>query len=209
MSTLGIIGAGNVGAGLATAASRAGHNVLITNTAPQSERLAAVAAAAGATAASARVALGADLVVLALPYRAAVDFATAHAPDLADHIVIDATNPLTEDFSSLETFTGSPAAVEIASAAPQARVVKAFNTVFASTYTHEQLAAAGVYVPVASDDLAAADAVIDFARSLGFDAVHVGDLSTAGFLEATVMTLIHLGFFQGHGADLGLRLVRG
>lgn len=209
MTTIGIIGSGNVGSGLASVLSRAGHTVRITNSDPSGDKLAQVAAQAGATPASAADTIASDVVVLALPYRPALAFVREHAASLAGRVVIDAVNPLTNDFREQETESGTSAAEEFAAAAPGARIVKALNTVFAANYSNERLAEAGVFVPVASDDDEAAEQVVRLVAALGFDAVVVGGLSTARYIEPTVMNLIHLGFFQGHGGNLGLALVRG
>jgi len=208
MTTIGIIGAGGVGAGLATVLVRGGHTVLLTNSDPSSDRLAQAADAAGASAVNAAAALAADLVILAAPYAAAVEFAATHSEQLAGKVLIDATNPLTADYAALTVSGDTSAAEQIAAAAPQARVVKAFNTVFASTYANADLLEANQFVPIAGDDAEAVETVRSLAASLGFDAVAAGNLQTARFIEPTVLNLIHLGFFKGLGTNLGLSLVR-
>lgn len=209
MTTFGIIGAGNVGAGLATALVRGGHAVTLTNSDPTGDKLAAAAQAAGATAGTLADALATDVVVLATPFGTAVEIATENAAALAGKVVVDVTNPLSDDYMNLTVGFDTSAAETIQAAAPEARVVKAFNTVFAATYTNEALTEAGVYVPVAGDEAEAKSVVLAAAKDAGFDAVDAGALSVARFLEPTVMNLIHLGFAQGHGPALGLQLVRG
>lgn len=208
MTTFGIIGAGNIGAGLATLLTRAGHAVLITNSEPGSERLIQAADAAGATASTVTDVLATDIIVLAAPYDASLAFARDNADALAGKIVIDATNPLTADYAELTVAGDTSAAEQIAAAASHARVVKAFNTVFAATYGNATLLEANQFVPVAGDDAEAVEAVRELAASLGFDAVVAGGLQTARFIEPTVLNLIHLGFFKGLGPNLGLALIR-
>lgn len=208
MTTIGIIGAGGVGAGLATVLSKAGHSVVITNSEPGSERLTSAAANAGASAGDAAQALSAEVVVLAAPYAAALDFARDNAAALAGKVLVDATNPLTADYSGLAVGGDTSAAEQIAAAAPHAKVVKAFNTVFSATYSNPALLDAGVYVPIAGDDDAAVATVVDLAKGAGFDAVAVGGIEAARFVEPTVLNLISLGFAKGLGPNLGLSLIR-
>ena len=209
MTTIGIIGSGNVGSGLAGVLTRAGHTVRITNTQPEGSALADAAARTGATIASATEAITSDMVVLALHYGAALPFVRQHSAALAGRIVIDPVNPLSADLASHAPASGTSAAEEIQAAVPAARVVKAFNTVFAENYTNPTLASAGVFVPVASDDDEAAAQVVALAASLGFDPLHVGALAAARFIEPSVLPLIHLAFFKGLGGAVGYTLVRG
>ncbi len=208
MTNIGIIGAGNVGRGLAATLAGAGHDVLLTNSNPSGEALAAIAATTGATAVPLERALDTQVVVLAVPYEAALEIVAAHADALGQRLVIDATNPLTADYTGLTVAGHSSGAEQLAASAPDARFVKALNTIFAATYSNEALMAAGLVVPLASDDAAAAADVSELLASVGFDPLHVGGLVTSRFIEPMVMPLIHLGMFQGLGAEIGFALVR-
>src|SRR5690606_21781029 len=65
----------------------------------------------------------ADIVVLALPYSAALE--EAGKLDLSGKVVVDMTNPVAADFSGLTVGHTTSAAEEIARVANGARVVKA------------------------------------------------------------------------------------
>src|SRR5690606_12991904 len=82
------------------------------------------------TTSNAEAAAGADAVVLAVPFGTVNEVVTDLRDDLAGRIVIDVSNPLAPDMSGLTT-DGTSGAELVLQAAPEARVVKAFNTVFA------------------------------------------------------------------------------
>ena len=94
----------------------------------------AVAEAAGAAAVTTprEAVAGADIVVLAVPYSAVEDVAREIAPVAGGKIVIDPTNPLKADGSGLATAPGTSGAETLAALLPDAKVVKAFNTLFAT-----------------------------------------------------------------------------
>src|SRR5215211_3823067 len=123
-----IIGAGNVGRALATSLTRAGHDVTIT--APHADHAVAVASQTGAEVApsNAAAAEAADLVVLAVPADAVDKIATEIGSTLTGKVVIDVTNRPTPSPD------GKPTSIaeELQGMVPGAKVVKAFNTVFAS-----------------------------------------------------------------------------
>ena len=95
--------------------------------------------------------------------------------------------------------TGRDAA-EIARALPGARVVKAFNTVFAQVLDEgARLDGQPVPVFVAGDDPGAKLAVAGIAQSMGFDVIDAGALKNARYLEP----LAGLNIYLGYGAKLG------
>jgi hypothetical protein len=91
------------------------------------------AAKAGANARAVRpdgVARDADLLILAVPYAATAD-ALRGAGDVTGKTIVDISNPVTPDYSALALGFSTSAAEEIQKAVPKAKVVKAFNTIFA------------------------------------------------------------------------------
>ena len=127
-----IIGAGNVGKALGTSLGRAGYDVTLAASSPDSAKAAALEVGATAASSTAEAAKDADVVILAVPYATAgAEVARELHPVVADTVVIDATNPIKPDYSGLAT-NGSSAAEEFQRLLPEAKVVKAFNTVFAS-----------------------------------------------------------------------------
>ena len=127
-----IIGAGNVGKALGTAIARAGHDVTIAAKHPEHARAAAEEIGATPAPTSAAAAGDADVVILAIPFVGAGEEVAREIRDaVAGKTVVDVTNPMKPDFSGLAT-EGSSAAEEFQRRLPEAHVVKAFNTIFAT-----------------------------------------------------------------------------
>ncbi len=189
-----IIGAGNVGKALAGSITRAGHEVVISASTPDSAREAA--ASTGATAADSNVAAvsGADVAILAVPFvGAGRDVAEEIRQAVAGKTVIDVTNPIKPDFSGLAT-TGVSGAEEFQKLLPEAHVVKAFNTIFASNQASPSSEIDGF---VAADDADAKQEVIGLLESMGFSPLDVGPLSAARTLEA--MAYLNIGLNAANG----------
>ncbi|MBP2216998.1 NAD(P)-binding domain-containing protein [Arthrobacter sp. CAN_C5] len=205
-----ILGAGNVGSALAARLVAAGHPVTLAASHPDSPRLVAAAAATGAQAATASAAAaGADLVILAVPFNAldtALNDQVREA--LVGTPVVDATNPLAADFMSLTLGHTTSAGEQVAALLPQSPVVKAFNTIMAATLHTPVLGGVAQILPVAGDDPAAKQTVLDLGIQLGFDAIDVGPMSNARYLEPAVELLIQLAYGQGLGPGIGFHLAR-
>ncbi len=211
-----IIGAGNVGGGLARRLAAAGHAVTVSAATPGSSRLAELTANttdAGAPAIAAASSIdavtGAELVILAVPFGAAADALTPEvAAAAAGKTVVDATNPLAADFMSLTIGHTTSAGEQIAARLPESHVVKAFNTVMAQNLAEPVLGGVPLLLPVAGDDDRAKREVLDLGHQLGFDAIDAGPLSNSRYLEPAVELLIQLAYGQGMGAGIGLTLAR-
>ncbi len=207
---LSILGAGNVGLALARAFLRAGQPVSLG--VPDPARHAASVAALGPQAtlrASDEAVQAGDLVILAVPYTAALDIAPRRA-DWQGRILVDATNPLAPGLSGLSLGTTTSGAEQIAERARGARVVKAFNTTGAENMADSRDPQGLPMMPVAGDDAAARQQVLALATLIGFDAIDMGPLAAARYLEPLAMVWIHLAFRQGAGRSFAFtRMVRG
>ena len=201
-----VIGAGNMGSAFVKQLVTAGHQVAVT--ARNAEKAQAVAAAnPGARAVvstnAANATKQADVIVLATAYGDAVS-ALKSVGDLHGKVVIDITNPLTADYMGLTIGHSTSAAEEIAKAVPEAKVVKAFNTVFAQVLAEGANFGQGHVVPAyfAGDDAAAKTTVSALIESTGFKAVDAGPLKNARYLEAVAGLNIYFGYGAGKGTSI-------
>ena len=187
-----IIGTGNVGSALGGSFVRAGHHVTLA--ARDTERTARIAGQLGASAASspAEAVAGADVIVLAVPFSEAETLAAELAGLLAGKVVIDTSNPLKPDYSGLVTEGGPSAAERIATAAPGARVVKAFNTLFATLQANPAAHGQTVDALYAGDDRDAKSTVAALAKEIALRPVDAGSLVGARELEALAWLNISL-----------------
>ncbi len=191
-----IIGAGNVGKALGTSIGRAGHEVTISARSPESAQAAAAEIGAVAATSNSDAARQADVVILAVPFVGAGEKVAAEiAGDVAGRVVVDATNPVKPDYSGLAT-DGTSAAEEFQRMLPDAKVVKAFNTIFATNQADPNRQIDGF---VAGDDANAKQAVIGLIDAMGFTPVDVGPLAQSRYLEG--MAWINIGLNAANGWD--------
>ena len=197
-----LLGAGNMGSALASRFAAAGHAVRIAATSLDKARSVAATVPGAAAVDAAGSAAGADVVVLATPYDAA-RAALAAAGPLDGKVVVDITNPLTADYSGLTIGHDTSAAEEIAKAFPNAEVAKAFNTLFAQVIAGgATFGDAKAPTFVASDSERAKATATALAESIGFDAIDVGGLKNARYLEPLAGLNIHLGYGAGLGTGI-------
>lgn len=178
---IGIIGAGMLGASLARALSKAGHQIRLANSrGPDTiAELASEIGAAAATAADA--AKDAEIVVVSIPQQAIEDLPEGLFDEAADGaIFIDTGNyyPGLRDRTIEPIEAGLPESVWV-SRILQRPVVKAFNSI-----SFTSLAKAGrpsgapgrIALPVAGDEPQAKAIVIGLLDEIGFDGVDAGSL---------------------------------
>ena len=202
-----IIGAGNVGRALATSFSRAGHGVIVTARDP--EHAGAVATETGTRVATsnAEAAAAADVVVLAIPFTSAEAVADEIRDAVAEKPVIDASNRMSFGPAGPAIDAEPSNAERLAAWLPDAHVVKAFNTLFASNMASP--VADGVQLDgfVAADDEPAKAAALELARSIGLNPVDVGPLARAQQLEQLAFLNIALNVTGNGNWQSGWKLV--
>jgi 8-hydroxy-5-deazaflavin:NADPH oxidoreductase len=189
-----IIGAGNVGRALAHSLTQAGHRVTLTARDPEHARSVAAEVGGVAVVTNAEAARAAQVVVIAVPFVGAAAEVAAEIRDAVDgKTVIDVSNPIRPDYSGLAV-EGTSAAEELQRWLPEAIVVKAFNTLFAS---NQASPGQGAQVFVAADAAEAKETVMLLAGSMGFSPLDVGSLSAARTLEAMAFLNISLNAANG------------
>lgn len=192
MSSISIIGLGNMAGALAGRALAAGNAVEIIGRDPaKAGKLAA--SLAGATTGTAGTTPAGDIVVLAVPYATASAVVEEYGDALRGKVIIDITNPVSPDLKGLVTPDGSSAAEEIAEAAPaDAHVVKAFNTLFSHVLAAGPADGRPMDVFIAGDDVQAKARVSAFIESLELRPLDTGELSMARTLEHVGLLAIGL-----------------
>lgn len=202
-----IIGAGNVGTALATSLSRAGHEVIIASRDPEDAAAAAAASGARIAATNAAAAAEAAVVIPAVYFPNIPEVAAEIAEAAAGKPVIDVTNRVTFGPSGPEIDTTSSNAEELATLLPNSSVVKAFNTLFASSQVDP--IADGVQLDgfVAGDDDVAKATVLELARTIGLRPIDVGPLSRARQLEGLAFLNMALNIANDGSWQSGWKLV--
>lgn len=187
---IGIIGSGNVGSAINTGLKKAGYESRVSNEDNVLE-----------------IATGADVIILAVPFGAIQDVVKKIGSAANGKIVIDATNALTPKMELAVGFSTS-GAEELQKLLPKAKVVKAFNTLFAQHMSTGTLNGQSLTAFAASDDETARNSVLELLRAIGFDAVNAGPLQNARYLEALGYLNIQLGYVLGNGTTTGFKYLR-
>jgi predicted dinucleotide-binding enzyme len=204
MSTISIIGAGNMASAIGALALTGGNTVEIIGRDSEKSASLADALGGGATAGTWGAAPVGDIVVLAVLFESAVRVIGEFGDTLANKIVVDITNPFSPTGIGLAVPHDTSIAQLVADAAPESTsVVKAFNTLF-----RDVLASGGPRdVFMAGDNANAKASVSAFITSLGHRPRDIGDLSMAHWLEGA--SLIEMGLARnglGFGISLGVDL---
>jgi predicted dinucleotide-binding enzyme len=176
------LGGGNFASNLGELLARAGHDVVLGLRDVSRKR----PPASYAICSLQDAAIHGDVIVLAVPYQACDNLLSKLSPLLAGKIVVDATNPLDENWAPLFLGQKSSAAEEIAKILPSSRLVKAFNTIFADIMQIKRLDRDGhpITAFIAGHDDDANHVAIQIATSAGFAPLLVGDLENSRYLEA-------------------------
>jgi predicted dinucleotide-binding enzyme len=166
MTTISIIGTGNMGTGIAGIFADGGATV---ESIKHSEEPASFG----------------DIVVLAVPYTALPEIAEKYRSQLAGKIVVDITNPV--DFATFTpvSFEAGSGAADLAAKLPESTVVKAFNTNFAPTLATKTAGGSTTTTVLVAGDDADAKATLSAALTAGgVNVLDAGPLARARELEA-------------------------
>lgn len=208
MTTVGLIGSGNVGSTVARLAVAAGYDVVLSNRrGPETLRDLVDELGLRARAATPDEAAGAsDLVVVSIPLKA---YRSVPVEPLAGKVIIDTENYYPErDGQIPELDDESTTTSELLQAhLPTSKVVKGFNNII---FNHLGSLArpAGApdrsALPIAGDDAAAKATVTAFFDTIGYDTVDVGPLAEGWRFQRDTPAFVAPYFAQGlAGGDGG------
>jgi predicted dinucleotide-binding enzyme len=200
MTTISIIGAGNMATAIGARAAAHGHTVEIMSRDAAKAQAAAARIGPGATVGEYGATPAGDIVFLAVLYVGAVDVVTHYGDALAGKIVVETTNPFNEDATGVVTTPGNSISQQIAAVAPaDTRVVKAFNTVFRPVLAADR----PLDVFFAGGDVAARAQVAALLESLGMRPLDAGGLAATHALEWAGILIMGL---ARNGAGFGVAL---
>jgi predicted dinucleotide-binding enzyme len=213
---VGVLGTGEVGQRLAAGFSSRGHDVMIGSRNPDKPELREWLSGDGAGIESgtfAQTAEHGELLVLAVLGDAAEQaIGEAGRENFSGKVVIDAMNPL--DFSGgfppKLSITGEDSLGErVQRALPDARVVKAFNTIGNPYFVDPSFSEGQPTMLIAGDDGEAKRTVRDVLADFGWsDTVDIGGIEGSRELEAICIAWVKIGGVRG-AWDHGFRLLVG
>jgi predicted dinucleotide-binding enzyme len=201
-----IVGAGHVGQALGGAWKNSGNQITFALREPGTGKAKQLSAAGFQVRPVSEAGTDAEVILLAVPWTETAD-ALETLGSLAGKIVIDATNPLTEDLDMALGFDDS-AGETVALLAPGARVVKAFNTTGAENMAKAKDFSGKPVMLIAGDDASAKTIVQTLAADIGFEAVDAGPLTMSRYLEPMAMLWIKLAYAQKMGMGFAFSLQR-
>ena len=200
MTTISIIGSGNMAAAIGSRAAKQGHTVeLMSRNAAKAKAL-ADQIGNGTTVGTFSAKPAGDIVVVAVLFAGAVDVVAHYGDALAGKILVDITNPFNDDVTGLVTTPGDSVSDRLAAAAPAGtRVVKAFNSILRGVLAEDK----PVDVFLAGDSADAKARVAAFVKSLDMRPLDAGGLDMAHVLEWAGVLLVGLAR-SGAGFDIAL-----
>ena len=189
MSSISIIGTGNMASTLAALAVAGGNTVeVIGRDQPKAAELAKTLGGDTTAGEFGAVPAG-DIVIVALGYANVVPVVIQYGDALAGKVVVDLCNPVNPTGDGLAIPDGTSIAQDVAAAAPASTsVVKAFNTTFGAVLSKGQ----PMDVFIAGDDQGAKASVAEFIESLNLRPLEVGGLTMAHYLEGLGLVMIGL-----------------
>lgn len=183
--SIGFLGTGAIGGAVAGLLARSGAtDIVVSNSRgaasirPLADQLGPAVAAGDAAQAAA-----CDIVFLSVPW-SRVPSALANGTDWAGKILVDTTNPLEAPTFTKANLAGKTSSEVVASHAPGAAVVKAFNHLQPTAYDAGPTVAGGRRLLfVSSDHTNAKQTLLDLIAKTGFVGIDLGTLAVGGALH--------------------------
>jgi predicted dinucleotide-binding enzyme len=200
MTTISIIGSGNMATAIGTRAAKHGHTIEIMSRNTAKAQALADQIGNGAIVGTFGARPAGDIVIVAVLYTGAVDAVAHYGDALAGKILIDITNPFNADATGLVTTEGNSVSQQIAAAAPEStHVVKAFNLIFRGVLAEDK----PLDVFFAGDGAEAKTRFAAFLESLDMRPLDAGGLEMTYVLEWAGILIMGL---AGNGAGFDIAL---
>jgi len=193
-----IIGTGNVGGALGPEFAAQGHTIIYGSRDASSSDVGELVARTGhgsSATTQADAVTNADIVVLAVPGML-VEEITKNLGDLSGKIIIDPTNPLTRSESGLVFGVETSNGQIIQAAAPNAYVVKAFNTLNWKTMVDPDESGGPVSIPIVGNNSTAKESVAKLVEGMGLEAIDLGGIENAHWVEGMLILWINNRYFS-------------
>lgn len=197
---VGVLGSGKVAQILASGFHGAGHTVTIGSREPS--KLAEYTSTSGvANGSFAEVAASAEIIVLAVKGTAAESLVGQYAKELAGKVVIDTTNPIADEPPEdgiVRYFTGPNDSLmeRLQKAAPEARFVKAWNSVGNHLMINPKLPGGRPTMFICGNDATAKAQVSALLDGFGWDVEDVGTVKGARAIEPLCQLWCAPGFLR-------------
>ena len=186
MTSIGVIGGGNIGRTIGEAWRRAGHQVAFASRSPQPPQTAPIPEAIAA----------AEVVLLAVPGAAVPQLLAEHGRALDGRVVIDASNDLGGERSHH--------ADAYAESAPGARLARAFNTLGFELFADPSIGGAVADLFWCGPEDAGVEQLI---ADVGLRPIRVGGIDAIDVVDGVARLWITLVFRQGHPRRLAFRML--
>ncbi|MGW3285133.1 NADPH-dependent F420 reductase [Streptomyces sp. NPDC001002] len=183
MSKIAVLGNGRVGGSLATALTRAGHEVTVADRSP------------GSASDAARTA---RIVINATPGESSLERLTALSEELRDKILVDVSNATVDGPDGLPAdllYPGSSLAEQLQESLPETRVVKTLNTMLFSVMTAPATLTQAPSAFLSGEDPQAKQIVRELLIDLGWRnewITDLGGIQTARATEAAILFVPHV-----------------
>ncbi|MER5806209.1 NADPH-dependent F420 reductase [Streptomyces mirabilis] len=200
MSSISIIGTGNMALTIGALAVAGGNTVEVMGRDHSKSADLAKALGGGATTGEWGAVPAGDIVIVALLSDGVVPAVAHYGDALAGKVIVDISNPFNSTFDGLTHREVTSIAQEVAKVAPAgASVVKGFNTVFRHVLENGR-----PDVFIAGDNAQAKAGVEAFIKSLGMRPMDTGGLEMAHWLEGAGLLTMGLARHGVGGWDFAL-----
>ncbi len=192
--TIALIGTGNVAGALGPEFAMQGHDIVYGSRNPNRPEVNELVARTGGNASATgqvEAAAQADIVVIAVPGEVA-EQVVAGLGDLSGKIIIDPTNRVGPGDDGFMMHTVATSNAELIQAlAPDAYVVKAFNTLNYRTMIDPESSGGPVTIPLVGNNAEATATVATLVEGMGLEPIDLGPVRFAHVLEGMLVIWIN------------------